>query len=313
MSSRVRLYGAFAIVYLGWGSTYLAIRIALETLPPFALGAVRFLTAGMGLYVFARLRGAESPTRLHWQNTGLTGLGMFLVGNGAVIWAERSVPSGIVALLIATLPLVVAVMETFLREKHEPLSPYSVVGLIGGLAGVALLVGPASSGGVPVFEMLLVLTGSVAWAFGSLYGRNMERPKSAALTAAMQMTAGGVGLTMAAALHGEWNHLAWETYSLRSVAAVAYLTLVGSIIAFTAYMWLFRNVPSDRASTYAYVNPVVAVALGWVFYDEVVTGRTLVAGAVIVVSVGLTLTARKLPVWWRRRDTCAASGRSPTL
>ena len=291
-----KLYGAFAIVYLGWGSTYLAIRIALETLPPFALAAVRFLLAGFALYAFARLRGAERPTLRHWVNTGVTGLGLFLVGNGAVVWAERTVASGVVALLTATVPLLIALFETFRPGHHERISPWSLLGLVGGLAGVALLVGNADTGGVPPFEAALVLLGSIAWASASLFARGMERPKSASLSAAMQMIAGGVGLTVAAALHGEWTHLAWETFSARSVGAMLYLAAVGSIVSFSAYMWLFRNVPSDRASTYAYVNPVVAVLLGHWLGNEVVTSRTIVAGAVIVVSVGLTLTARRLPV-----------------
>lgn len=293
----LKLYGAFAIVYLGWGSTYLAIRIALETLPPFALAAIRFLLAGSLLYAFARLRGAARPTAAHWRNAAITGLGLFLVGNGAVVWVERTVESGVVALLTATTPLLVALFEALRPRNQARMSPWSALGLVSGLAGVALLVGRADAGGVPPLQAGIVLVASIAWASSSLYARGMARPESASLAAAMQMLAGGLGLAVAAAVHGEWAHFPWHTFSVRSAGAVLYLAAVGSIVSFSAYMWLFRNVPSDRASTYAYVNPVVAVLLGHWLGDEVVTGRTVLAGLVIVLSVGLTLTARRLPRW----------------
>jgi drug/metabolite transporter (DMT)-like permease len=286
---------AFAIVYFGWGSTYLAIRIALETLPPFALAATRFLLAGAALYAFARTFGAKAPTLRHWSNAALTGLALFFVGNGAVVWAERTVASGLVALLTATVPLLVALMESF-SGNGARLTPHSLVGLVGGLLGVALLVGPAATGGVPVLEASLVLGASVFWAAGSLFARGMARPESASLTAAMQMLAGGIGLAAAATFRGEWSAIVWETVSTRSVLAVAYLAVVGSIVSFSAYMWLLRNVPSDRASTYAYVNPVVAIVLGYFLGHEALDGRRLAAATVIVLSVGLTLSARRLPL-----------------
>lgn len=293
-SKKITLLVAFAIVWFGWGSTYLGIRVALETLPPFALAATRFLAAGLALYALARLRGAERPTWVHWRKAGGTGLALFLVGNGGVVWAERTVASGLVALLTATVPLLVALMESVRSCRHERPTLFSVVGLLGGLLGVGLLVGPSGTGGVPIVEASIVLLGSVCWASGSLYARGMERPASAALTAAMQMLAGGAGLAVAAALHGEWTTLDWHRFSARSLAALAYLAIVGSIIAFSAYMWLLRNVPSDQASTYAYVNPVVAVVLGYLLGDEVLTSRTMVAGAVILASVAMTLMAKRL-------------------
>jgi drug/metabolite transporter (DMT)-like permease len=278
---------AFAAIYLIWGSTYLAIRFAIETLPPLIMAGVRFLIAGGLLYGWTRLSGTPRPTAVNWKAAGLVGA-LLLGGNGAVTWAEQWVPSGLAALLIATVPLWM-VLLAWLRGGERPTAGVAG-GLALGLAGIILLIGPGELLGgshIDPVGALAILLGSVSWAAGSLYARRAPMPRAPLLGTGMEMLAGGALLLLAGFATGEGAQLHLEALSLRSALAFGYLVVFGSIVAFSAYVWLLRVVSPARVSTYSYVNPVVAVFLGWALASEPITPLTLVAAAVIVTAVAL--------------------------
>jgi drug/metabolite transporter (DMT)-like permease len=292
--SRAGVVAAFAAVYLLWGSTYLAILFAIETLPPFWMAATRFLTAGGLLYAWARWRGEPAPRPVHWRSATVVGLLLLLGGNGGVVWAEQRVPSGLAALLVATVPLWMVLLDGAGRGWRRP--PGQLLFGVGiGLAGVALLVGPgrfAGGHGADPLGAGVLLVASLCWTAGSLYARRAELPTSPFLGTAMQMLGGGAGLLVAGLVAGEGARLDLGAASGRSLAALAYLIVFGSLIGFTAYIWLLRVSTPALVSTYAYVNPVVAVLLGWAFAGEPLTPRTLLAAGVIVGAVVLITTFR---------------------
>jgi drug/metabolite transporter (DMT)-like permease len=295
--SRSRIIAAFAAVYLIWGSTYLGIRFAIETIPPFLMGGVRFMIAGAVLYLWVRLRESERPQPIHWRNAAIVGAGLILGGNGAVVWAEQVVPSGITALLVAILPLWIVLIE-WLGPGHKRPSIGVAVGLIVGIIGVVVLIGPAafqpsSTGGFGMLSGAIALNiGSLCWAFGSIYSRHAKFPKSALLATAMEMLTGGAMLLLLGLIVGEHKNFDLANVSARSLAGFAYLTAVGSLVAFTAYIWLLQHQPPSRISTYAYVNAVVAVFLGWAIAGEPLSLRTVIAAAIIIGAVALITTAR---------------------
>ncbi len=293
--SRVKLVAAFAALYIIWGSTYLGIRYAIETLPPLLMAGVRFMLAGAIMYGVLRLRGAEPPTREQWRTAAIVGTLLLLGGNGGVVWAQQRVPSGIAALLVATLPLWMVTIEA-LRPRGRRPSLGVMAGLVLGLVGIGVLVGPGAIGGWrvdPVGAAVLILA-SLAWAAGSIYSRTAPHPPTPLLSTGMQMLAGGFALLLAGSVRGELGALDTMQPSLRSVLAMAYLVIFGSLIGFTAYVWLLRVSTPAKVATYAYVNPVVAVFLGWAIAGEPVTTRTLVAAAIIVGAVALITTAQAL-------------------
>ncbi len=293
-SPRVKLAAAFGAVYLIWGSTYLAIRFALETLPPFLMTGARFLLAGLPFYAYARLRGAERPTWAQWRAAALLGALFFLGGNGAVAWAETRVSSGVAALIVSTIPLWMSLSE-FLGGGRRMPAATMILGLSGGLAGILILVSPGRVfGGVPIDRLALVvqLAGALSWVAGSLLSTRLARPKNPALAAAMAILWGGVWLTLTGILTGEASEFHANLISLKSILAALYQAVFGSIVAFSAYSFLLRTTTPSRASTYAYVNPVVAVLLGALLGGEALTSRVLVAAAVIVASVVLIVTSR---------------------
>ncbi len=287
--SRIRLLAAFAAVYFVWGSTYLFIHFALADLPPFALGSARFLTAGTILYTWTRLQGAPRPSLREWRACLITGALFFLCGNGAVVWAQQRLPSGIAALLVAIVPLWVVMLE-WIRPPHKRPRALTFAGVIVGLAGLVLLVGPSvlSGGGAldPAAALVLAM-GSLCWAFGTLWAQRAPLPKSSMLTASMQLLCGGALLGVVSIAAGEELGAAFSSISLRAILSMLYLIFFGSILAFTAYGWLVRVAPASRVATYAYVNPVVALLLGWLFAGERLTGRTLLASCVVVGGVAL--------------------------
>ena len=281
-----KLITAFAAVYLIWGSTYLAIRFAIETIPPHLMAAARFLVAGAILYAWARWRGAPAPTVRNWRASAIVGGFLLLGGNGAVVWAETRVPSGLTALLVAMVPIWMLVLEMLPSLGGRKTSPAVVAGLVLGLAGLVLLVAPGKLAGRvdPLGAGVLVL-GCLSWAFGSLQSRVADLPKSGFLAAAMEMLCGGALLLLFGLATGQAGQLSLAAISTRSLVALAYLVFFGSLIGFTAYIWLLGATTSARVSTYAYVNPVVAVLLGWGFANEPMTLRTILAAAVIVSAV----------------------------
>lgn len=295
-----RLITAFAAVYLIWGSTYLAILWAIDTIPPFLMAGVRFCVAGGVLYAWARLRGSPAPTRAHWRDAAIVGALLLLGGNGGVVWAEyHGVPTGLTALLIATEPLWVVLLD-WVRPRGNRPTIGEVAGLLLGFGGVALLIGPAevAVGGAPRVHPLgaaVLIAATLSWATGSLYSRDAKLPHAPLLTTGMKMLAGGALLTLAGTAGGEWARLDLGAVSARSALALVYLILFGAIVAFTAYLWILRNTTLATASTYAYVNPVVAVFLGWWLAREVVTLRILLATEIIVGAVVLITLARTAP------------------
>jgi len=316
-SDRVRatlpkLLAAFAGLYLIWGSTYLAIRFAIETLPPFTMAGVRFTVAGAVLYLWSRhLRGVEAPSRSQWRAAAVVGGLLLLGGNGAVVWAEQFVPSGLVALLVATVPFWMVLLD-WVAGGARP-TPGLVLGLLAGLGGVALLVTGDEVGGAGPSALLgglAVLGGAFLWAAGSIYSRSADLPSSLRLGSAMQMLTGGAMLLGVGAILGEWAEVDPAAVSARSALALGYLVVFGSLIAFSAYIWLLRVSTPARVSTYAYVNPVVALVLGWALADEPITPRIVLAAVIILAAVvAISLLGGRRP---RRRPSGRLSSSTPT-
>lgn len=286
-----RLYAAFAAVYLIWGSSYLAIVWGLESLPPFLLGAARFISAGAILYAIAATRGVAGFTGKQLLNASLVGALLPFAGNGSLIWAQQRIPSGIAALIVATVPLWMVVIQTVVERVRPNRQIWTGVGL--GIVGLAILVsaGAGMSGAVHVPSALILCGGAVAWAAGSIYSRSADLPASGLASAALTMLAAGVLFTVVALAAGEPRDFEGGGMSLKSVLGLAYLSIFGSVIAYSAYIWLLQVAPPARVATYAYVNPIIAVFLGWAFAGEPVTARTLLAAGVILGAVVLITTA----------------------
>jgi drug/metabolite transporter (DMT)-like permease len=296
-SARWLVLSAFAIVYLVWGSTYLAIRFALETLPPFSMAAARFLVAGGAMYVFARVvGGAAAPTRAQWKTTAIVGVLLLVFGNGLVVWAELRVPSGMAALIVGVVPCCTVLVD-WLRPNGTRPGGRVVMGLVLGLAGLFVLIGPdmiMGGGRADYVGVAALIIASFTWAVGSIYSRHAPMPRSPALATAMEMLAASVGLAILALLHGDFAaHAGTAPISWVSIAGWLYLVVFGSIVAFTAYVWLLQVSTPARVSTYAYVNPVVAIVLGFAIAGEPLTTRMIVAAAVIVSGVVLITLAPK--------------------
>jgi drug/metabolite transporter (DMT)-like permease len=284
---RWRVAAALGTVYLIWGSTYLAIRFAIETTPPLLMAGVRFFIAGAVLYSWMRLRGAPRPTRAQWGSAAIVGLLLLVLGNGGVVVAEQVLPSSITALLVATVPLWMALLDWARPDGVRP-SAAAIVGLLFGFAGVALLIGPAEFAGggrVNLVGTIIVLVAAVCWASGSLYSRSGRLPSSPLMGTAIEMLAGGAILLVVGSARGELARVHLSAISARSAISIAYLIVFGSLVAFSAYIWLLRATTPSVVSTYAYVNPMVAVLLGWAFAGEQLTLRTLLAAAIIVAGV----------------------------
>jgi drug/metabolite transporter (DMT)-like permease len=296
---RARLLAAFAAVYVIWGSTYLAIRFAVETLPPLLMAGARFALAGAVLLLWSRLRERDGgPSARDWLTGLVSGALLLLGGNGAVVWAEQRVPSGIAALLVAIVPLWMVLLDWIRAGGRRPATPV-FIGLALGLLGLGLLVGPGALHGGGVIDLTgagVLVLGSLSWAIGSLYTQRAPRPSSPNRGSGAQMFAGGLCLLAVALATGEGAQLDLAHASTRSLLGFAYLVTFGSLIGFTAYMYMLAHTTAAKAGTYAYVNPVVAVLLGWAFANEPVTSRTLVAAAVILVGVAIITAARDKPV-----------------
>ncbi len=289
VSMRWRIVAAFAAIYLIWGSTYLAIRFAIETIPPYLMGGVRFLIAGGILYVVLRGRGVKAPSRLQWRAALIVGGLLLWGGNGGVMLAEQYVPSSLAALIIAMVPLWMVLLNWWWGDRIRPNAGIALgVGL--GLAGIVLIAAPGESvaeGAVNPVGLLILMGASLSWSIGSLYSRKAALPSNALLSTSMEMLAGGVLMLIAGLLLGQGGQIHLDHISLLSLSALGYLVVFGSLIGFTAYVWLLKVSTPARVSTYAFVNPVVAVFLGWVFAGEELSLRVLTAAAVIIVAVML--------------------------
>jgi len=286
------LLASFAAVYFLWGSTFLAIRIGVESFPPLVLAGLRHLSVGLVLYPVFRRVSREKPTLRQWRTTIVTGVLLLLCGNGTVSWAEKVIPSGIAALLVATVTLWMVLVDWFRPGGSRP-APRVLAGLVLGFAGMALLVGPKHLGGAervnPLGAFALVLA-SLAWAIGSIYSKHHPIPNSAMLGVAMQTIAGGTALLVVAGISGEYHELHLAQVTLRSWLALGYLAVFGSALGFSAYVYILKHGTAARVATYAFVNPVVALFLGWLLGGEALTLRTILASAVILTAVILVIT-----------------------
>jgi drug/metabolite transporter (DMT)-like permease len=289
LALNVRIWAALATIYVVWGSTFLAIAVAVRDLPPFLSMALRHLVAGALLFawVWYRRGGHLQLGRREWGAAFIFGGALFLVGHGGLAWAQQDVPSGVAALLVGTIPLWFAILARV--AFGERLGRRALVGLVLGFAGLALLVDPSGEEGAKPIGVLVIAFSAFAWAAGSLWSRRLPLPQDTLLSAAMGMLAGGALLAIVSGLGGELDD---ARFTADALTAIGYMVVVGSLIGFSAYVWLLKVAPASTVSTYAYVNPVIAVILGWAFNDEVITGRTLLAGAAIVVGVALMVSRR---------------------
>ncbi len=295
---KTKIWIALLALYIVWGSTYLAIRFSVETIPPFFHAALRFLISGAILYIWRRVAGDPAPTLNNWKSTAIVGAALLLGGNGLVAWAEQSVPSGIAALMIATSPFWLTLFESFRSGGTKP-TWQAILGLVIGFGGVFLLIGPAEITGAQesfdTFGIILLLLAPFFWSLGSIYAKNADMPKSTLLSTGMQMLTGAVTLFIVSLVRGELNEFSFGLVSMRSWLGLAYLITFGSLVGFVSYGWLLHNAPVSLMSTYAYVNPVVAVFLGNLLADEPLNGRILMAAAIIIGSVVFINSARKAP------------------
>lgn len=287
----IKLVSAFTAVYLIWGSSYLAIVWGLETVPPLLLGAARFLTAGVILLAISAVRGGSRFTPRQLLNASVVGLLLPFLGNGSLIWAQQRIPSGIAALIVATVPLWMVVIQTAVEHVRPSRQIWLGVGL--GLAGLAILIGTRGgiAGAVHLPSALILCGGSIAWASGSIYSRSAELPSSGLTSAALTMLAASVFFAVAAAVAGEHRGFDTADVSVRSLAGLAYLSILGSVVAYSAYIWLLQVASPARVGTYAYVNPLIAVVLGWAFLNEPISVRTAIAAGVILLAVILITMA----------------------
>ena len=284
---------AFGAVYLIWGSTYLAMRVGIETIPPLMLAGLRHVIVGVLFYPLLRWKTGSRPTATHWKSAAVTGVLLLFVGNGGVCWSETVVPSGITALLVSMVSLWLVIVDWLRPRGHRPMAKV-LLGLFLGIGGIALLVGPAHLGGSERADLrgvAVLVVACFAWACGSLYSKHGGMPSSPLLGVAMQSLVGGPVLLLAGAFSGEFDRFHFADITWRSWIALAYLIVFGSGIGFTSYLYILKKSTAARVATYALVNPVVALFLGWLLADETISLRTVVAAIVILTAVVLVITA----------------------
>ncbi|MEO5718476.1 MAG: EamA family transporter [Chthoniobacterales bacterium] len=295
---KLLVIAAFAALYVIWGSTYLGILLAIQSMPPLLMAGVRFFLAGVIMYLIALWQGAPKSSLVEWRTALIVGACLLFFGNGSVTIAEQWVPSGLASLLVATVPIYIAILAWLTGSAPRP-RPLVMLGLAGGFAGVGILVGPAiaarpsgSSSHVGL-GMLILLFGSLLWSIGTLYSRHKRHSSSPFLSSAQTMLCGGSLMIMAGFLHGEARNFHLRQVTAVSLGAFVYLVLIGAVVGYTSFIFLLRHCDPAKVATYAYVNPVVAVLLGAFFAGETLSLRTAVAAAVIVGSVALVITAQQ--------------------
>ncbi len=296
--TRIRIIIAFAALYLVWGSTYLGIRFAIDSIPPFLMAGARFLLAGAIMFAIAWSHGACKSSWANWRVSLVVGACLLLAGNGGVTISEQYIDTGLAALIVAIVPIYIVILSWVTGMAPRP-APIVWLGLVGGFVGVGILLGPAlrlsSTGGRhPAIGMSILLVSSFIWSAGSLYSRSAKHAASPFLTAAQQMLCGGLLLLLAGILTGELRSFHPRSISMLSLASFIYLVIIGAVVGYTAYIWLLRHCDPAKVATYAYVNPIVAVLLGAAFAGETVTPRVLIAAALIIGSVAMVITAQQL-------------------
>jgi drug/metabolite transporter (DMT)-like permease len=286
MKSKIWL--ALLALYIVWGSTYLGIKVAIETIPPFFHAGIRFLISGIILVVWQKSAGHSMPTRKQWVSTAIIGTLLLLGGNGLVAWAEQTIPSGIAALIIGSMPMFLVVFEAIRPNGVKP-NWQGVLGLLAGFVGIFILVGPSEFSGstskLNPFGVVALLSACLFWASGSIYSKTADLPKSSLMNTGAQMLMGSVSLFIISLISGELHGWDITTVSARSLYGLSYLIFVGSLVGFVSYGWLLQNAPISLVSTYAYVNPIVAVLLGVWFANEALEPRIWIATAIIIGSV----------------------------
>jgi drug/metabolite transporter (DMT)-like permease len=288
MNTKTKIWIALLALYIVWGSTYLAIRFAVETIPPFMHASIRFLISGAILFLWRRSAGDPVPTTSNWKSAAIVGTLLLLGGNGLVALAEKTIPSGIAALVISTSPFWLVLFESLRAGGTKP-NWQSILGLIIGFSGVFILIGPADITGsgqhLDTASVIMLLTAPFLWSLGSIYARGADMPKSTLMSTGMQMLAGSVSLFIVSVLTGELSGFSFSQVSANSWWGLLYLITFGSLIGFVSYGYLLHNAPVSLTSTYAYVNPVVAVFLGWLLANEELNARIGIASAIIIGSV----------------------------
>jgi drug/metabolite transporter (DMT)-like permease len=308
---KLRIWSALIAVYIFWGANFLAIRFAVQSMPPFLMASTRFLFAGAILYVWQRLAGVPDPTRRHWHSAAIIGLLMLTIGVGSVSWASQFVPSGITALLIGSIPIWMVLIDAVHPAYPRP-GWAAILGVLVGFGGIALLLSPASqvkdAGVVDLLAGAVPLVGALFWALGSIYDREAPLPKSPLLGTGMIMLLGGSGLLALSLLSGEWGRLDLAAITLRSFAGLAYQVVFGSLIGFAAYAWLLRVAPTPLVASYAYVVPLIAVYLGNLLAGERLTPRILIS-AVMIVGALVLINSRQISA--RRSEIKAVHRMAP--
>jgi drug/metabolite transporter (DMT)-like permease len=294
---KTKIWIALLALYIVWGSTYLAIRFAVETIPPFMHASIRFLISGAILFLWRRSAGDPMPSTGNWKSTAIVGTLLLLGGNGLVSLAEKNIPSGIAALVISTSPFWLVLFESLRAGGTKP-NWQSILGLIIGFSGVFILIGPAEITGsgqhLDTASVIMLLTAPFLWSLGSIYARGADMPKSTLMSTGMQMLAGSVSLFIVSVLTGELNGFSFSQISANSWWGLIYLITFGSLIGFVSYGYLLHNAPVSLTSTYAYVNPVVAVFLGWLLANEELNARIGIASAIIIGSVVFINVTRQM-------------------
>lgn len=287
-SQKIKIIAAFGIIYFVWGTTYLAIRLAINTIPPFLMAGIRFTLAGILLYGWSYLRFDKKPGLSDWGKAAIPGILMFVGGNGVLTWSETFIPSGLAALIIATVSIWMVVLDWLFFSRKRP-DKLTLSGIAIGVAGVALLTGVGDevliNGGSIIVGILVLTLASMSWAAGSLVSRNIKSTASLQFTISMQILIGGLALILIGSAKGEWPQVSLQTISLQSILALSYLILLGTLLAYSAYLWLLRVSTPAKVSTYAFFNPLIAVFLGWLLLDEPLTLETIVGAILILVSL----------------------------
>jgi len=296
------IWAGMISVYILWGSTYLAIRFAVMTIPPFLMAGIRHFTAGILLYTFMRLRGTPRPTRANWKSAAIVGLLLLAGANGLVSWAEQVVPSAVTALLVGSVPLWMILIDWIggrYRDRAKRPSWLAFAGVVTGFLGIGLLVGPGhlsdnlAGARVDALGAAALLVGAVLWAGGSLYSREADLPSTPLLGTGMEMIVGGLGCLLISGVTGEWGRFNLAAVSTESLAGLLYLIVFGSLVGFASYTWLLRAAPTTLVSTYAYVNPVVAIFLGVIIGRETISPLMIAAAVIILASVALITFTRQ--------------------
>jgi drug/metabolite transporter (DMT)-like permease len=295
---KIQIVTAFAALYLIWGSTYLGILFAIQSIPPFLMAGARFLLAGLIMFAIARTQGPLRSTVAEWRTSLIVGACLLLGGNGGVTLSEKFIESGLASLIVATVPIYITLLGWLFGMTPRP-APIVWLGLAGGFLGVAMLMGPAlrfSGGSHSAIGMSILLLSSFIWSAGSLYSRTVKHSASPFLAVAQQMFCGGMLLMLVGFFVGEPRNFHPSNVTTLALGSFAYLVLIGAIVGYTAYFWLLRNCDPAKVATYAYVNPIVAVLLGALFAHEPITLRTLLAAALIIGSVALVITVQQLKI-----------------